>query len=73
MIPSSYDLKNKHPYTVKVEVVGGRETHPLWTSQISDSAFTEALRRAILKSGVFVAAVKDEKAGLPFGRNHFAL
>lgn len=61
MIPSSYDLTNKHPCTVKVEVVGGRETHPLWTSQISDSAFTEALRRAILKSGVFVAAVKDER------------
>jgi hypothetical protein len=62
MIPSSYDLKNKHPCTVKVEVVGGRETHPLWTSQISDSAFTEALSSAIVQSGVFVAVVNDEKA-----------
>jgi hypothetical protein len=62
MIPSSYDLKNKYPYTVKVEVVGGRETHPLWTSQISDSAFTEALSSAIVQSGVFAAAVEDKKA-----------
>jgi hypothetical protein len=62
MIPSSYDLKNKHPYTVKVEVVGGRETHPLWTSQISDLAFTKALNSAIVQSGVFAAVAKDEKA-----------
>jgi hypothetical protein len=62
MIPSGYDLKNKYPYTVKVEVVGGRETHPLWTSQISDSAFTEALNSAIVRSGVFAAVAKDEKA-----------
>jgi len=60
MIPSSYDLMSKHPYTVRVETVGGRETHPLWNSQISDSAFTEALSNALVQSGVFAAVVKGE-------------
>lgn len=62
MVPSSYDLMNKHPYTIGVEMVGGRETHPLWTSQISDSAFTEALSTALVQSGVFTAVVKGEGA-----------
>jgi hypothetical protein len=62
MIPASFDVEKKHPYSVKVEVIGGKETHPLWTSQISDTAFTEALGNAIVQSGVFTKVVKDEGA-----------
>ncbi len=34
-------------------VTGGKETNPLWTSQISSDAFAQALRDSIQKSGLF--------------------
>ncbi len=63
MVPTEFEVINKHPYTVKIsESVGGRETNPLWTSQISNSAFTEALGNSLAQSGVFKAVIKGEGA-----------
>lgn len=63
MVPTDFEVVNQHPYTVKVvESVGGRETNPLWTSQISNSAYTEALTNALSQSGVFRAVIKGEGA-----------
>lgn len=63
MVPASFEVVNKHAKTVQItESVGGRETHPLWTSQISNSAFTEALANAVAKSQVFQSVVKGGKA-----------
>jgi hypothetical protein len=58
MIPASFDISGKHPYTVRVQgTVEGKKT-----SQISNSAFTQALTESILKSGVFKGVVKGEGA-----------
>lgn len=59
MVPLDFEVVNKHPYTVSLgESIGGKETNPLWTSQISNSAFTEALSNALAQSGVFQAVIK---------------
>lgn len=59
MVPTDFEVVKNHPFTVSVgESVGGRETNPLWTSQVSNSAFTEALNNALAKSSVFQAVVK---------------
>jgi len=62
MIVSHCKISNKHPYTVSVKVFGGRETNPLWTSQISNSALCSAIEKSILESGLF-EAISTKKAG----------
>lgn len=60
MVPADFDVSSSHPYSVKVEdVYGGHETNPLWTSQISDSAFLQALKDSLDKSGVFETLVES--------------
>ena len=56
MVPKAkeYEVLNNHAYTVSVnESTGGIVAKPLWHSEISNAAFTEALSRALVKSGVF--------------------
>jgi hypothetical protein len=53
MRPQSLALQNKHPFSVSVQVTGGRNTNPLWTSEISDDAFIQAIRESISESGAF--------------------
>ena len=63
MIPENFEIANRHDHSVSViQSTGGRETNPMWTSQISNSAFTEALSNALTKSGVFRSVVKGGKA-----------
>jgi hypothetical protein len=63
MIPTNMEVENKFPYSVTVaESVGGRETNPLWTSQISNTAYTNALSEAIAESGVFEQVIKGQGA-----------
>jgi hypothetical protein len=54
MVPASFEVAKKIPGSVNVDkVVGGRETNPMWTSQISSAAFTEALVNSLIKAGLF--------------------
>ncbi len=63
MVPEEFEIVKKHPFTVSVnESTGGRETNPLWTSEISNSAFTRALNNALIKSGVFQSVIKGNNA-----------
>lgn len=63
MVPRDFELVNKHPYTVSVnESIGGIDAKPLWYSQVSNSAFTEALSNALAKSGVFQTVTKGDGA-----------
>jgi len=63
MVPASFEVARKIPGTVMVkEAVGGRETNPLGTSQISGRAFTEALRSSIAKAGLFDSVVEQGDA-----------
>jgi hypothetical protein len=57
MRPQSLVLQNKHPFSVNVQVAGGRETNPIWTSEISDDAFVKAIRESIAQSGLFRSVI----------------
>ena len=63
MVPTDFEVVNKHPHTVSVnESIGGRNTNPLWTSQVSNASFTEALTNAVADSGVFKTVINGGEA-----------
>jgi hypothetical protein len=63
MIPSDFEIAKKYPYKVAVnQSIGGQETHPLWTSQISDTEFTQALSSSLANSGLFRAVTDKQHA-----------
>jgi len=53
MFVSDCKILSKYPHSVSVKVYGGRETNPLWTSQISNSALCSAIKKSILENEVF--------------------
>jgi hypothetical protein len=62
MIPETAAIEKTHPYTVNVQVTGGRATKPTGTPQISNDNFDEAITETLIKTRTF-AKVQDEKAG----------
>jgi len=65
MVPAGFEVGKRIPGSVKIdEVVGSHETNsfPLWMSQISSTAFTEALVDSVAKSGLFDSVVKTDDA-----------
>jgi hypothetical protein len=63
MIPTSFEMTNTHAKSVLIaESVGGKETNPLWTSQISNKAYTEALAKSLEKSQVFKTVIRTGQA-----------
>jgi len=71
MVPRDFKVVNKHPYAVSVnESTGGVDAKPLWNSQISNIAFTEALSRALAKSGVFQTVIKGGGVDYLGGANY---
>lgn len=59
IIPESYDIANKQPFTVSLHVDGGREFSPLKIPQISNEALMDALHKAIISSNLFDGIVKS--------------
>jgi len=62
MIPETASIENTHPYSVNVDVTGGRATEPIGQPQIANEAFTEAITETLIKTKAF-AKVKKKKAG----------
>ncbi len=62
MIPETASIEKTHPYSVNVEVTGGRATEPTGTPQIANDAFDEAITETLIKAKTF-AKVNDNKAG----------
>ncbi len=62
MIPETATVEKTHPYSVNVEVTGGRATEPTGTPQISNDSFDEAISETLKKAKTF-AKVRDEKSG----------
>lgn len=62
MIPQDLPVVKEHPYSVRVQAAGGRETEWWSTSQISDESFHEALYKSLSQSGVFRQVVKEGEA-----------
>jgi len=50
-------IRNKYPFTVSVQGIGGRETNPALTSEISGDSFAQAVCDSIVESGVFRTVV----------------
>jgi hypothetical protein len=62
MIPETAGVEKTHPYSVNVEVTGGRATEPTGTPQIANETFDEAITATLAKTKAF-AKIQDEKAG----------
>ncbi len=62
MIPETASIEKTHPYSVNVEVTGGRATEPTGAPQIANDAFDEAITETLIKAKTF-AKVQDDKAG----------
>jgi hypothetical protein len=62
MVPNAVQLVNYHPCSVSAAVYGGSETIPIWTSEIGDAEFRQALEDAIRDSRLF-SAVAPEGSG----------
>lgn len=62
MIPETANIEKTHPYSVNVDVTGGRATEPTGTPQISNNNFDEAITETLIKTKTF-AKVHSEKSG----------
>jgi len=62
MIPETASVEKTHPYSINVEVTGGRATEPTGTPQIANDAFDEAITETLKKTKAF-ARIHDEKTG----------
>jgi hypothetical protein len=54
MKPKTLAIEKKHPYSVQIEVAGGRQTDAMDLPQISNQALTQALTKAITDSELFL-------------------
>ena len=62
MIPETVVVETTHPYSVNVQVTGGRATEPTGTPQISNESFDEAISETLRTARTF-AKVEDDKIG----------
>lgn len=62
MVPETAVNEKTHPYSVNVEVTGGRATEPIGTPQISNESFDEAITETLDRTRTF-AKVLDGKSG----------
>ena len=62
MVPPVIETEKKHPQTVSAMVTGGKETDTIGKSQISDTAFAQALTEAITQSKTFSRVVQGKGA-----------
>lgn len=62
MIPETVNIEKTHPYSVNVEVTGGRATEPTGTPQIANEAFDEAITETLIEAETF-AKVQEDKSG----------
>lgn len=62
MIPETISVEKTHPYSVDVDVTGGRATEPTGTPQIANDAFDEAITQTLINAETF-AKVQTDKTG----------
>lgn len=61
MIPES-DKGKTHPYSVSIEVTGGRATETTGTPQVSNEAFREALTKTLAGARLFAHVIEAKVA-----------
>ena len=62
MVPTDAAIHKTHSGTVAVAVSGGKQTNPLWTSQVSNEDFKQALEDSLLRYKVFSRVLKSNGA-----------
>ena len=62
MIPKDAIVRKTHNGTVMVAVSGGKQTNPLWTSQVSNQDFKQALEDSLLRYKSFSRVIKADGA-----------
>lgn len=62
MVPKDLTVANKHPYSVRVNVEGGRETSAVGASQISSPDFRDAVVESLRAYGVFKSVLTEGNA-----------
>lgn len=64
VVPPELPAKvSSSPYSAAIEVTrvyGGEETNPLWTSEVSNAAFREALRESLQRSGLLASSAPPQ-------------
>lgn len=60
MIPETAVVEGTHPYSVSVDVTGGRATEPTGTPQISNDSFAEAITETLKKAKTFAKVIDDD-------------
>jgi hypothetical protein len=64
MIPDTNTEGKTHPYSVSIEVTGGRATESTGTPQVSNEAFREALAATLSRSRLFAHVIEEKVADL---------
>ena len=62
MVVSTFSLQKVFPYSVSVNVLGGKETGAMDKSQISNEAFMQAIADSLYKSGLFSKIIHGKNA-----------
>ena len=62
MVVSTFSLQKVFPYSVSVNVLGGKETGAMDKSQISNKAFMQAITESLYKSGLFSEIIHGKNA-----------
>jgi hypothetical protein len=62
MAVSTFSLQKAFPYSVSVNVLGGKETGAMDKSQISNEAFMQAIADSLYKSGLFSKIIHGKNA-----------
>lgn len=62
MVPETTVNENNHPYSIAIEVTGGRATESTGTPQVSNGAFRQALSETLTKSRLFAQVIEDRVA-----------
>ena len=62
MVVSTFSLQKVFPYSVSVNVLGGKETGAMDKSQISNEAFMQAIADSLYKSGLFSEIIHGKNA-----------
>ena len=62
MVPTGFNLEQKHASSVSVATAAGKAAEAPWTSQIRSSTFQEAVSLSLEKSGLFAAVLKTPES-----------
>jgi hypothetical protein len=62
MQPGNLSLRRQHQKSVAVQTAGGKDTNPMWTTQIGDAEFLQAVEQSILENRLFTSVLKIGEA-----------